>query len=1824
VTAAEAVPSGVQLRQALVALKQLRARVDELEQARTAPIAIVSMACRFPGADSPAAFWNLMHAGVDAISETPVERWDAVGLYDSDPAAAGKLATRWGGFIPDIDAFDAAFFGISPREASQMDPQQRLVLEVAYEALEAGGLTLDRLAGTRTGVFLGAHSHSSDYYLLQVGARELDTYSGTGTSHSVLAGRLSYLWDLHGPSVVVDTACSSSLVAVHLACQSLRTGESDVALVGGVNAMLAPSFTEAASRMRMLATDGRCKPFDARADGFVRGEGCGIVVLKRLSDALSSGDRVLAVIRGSAVNQDGHSNGLTAPNGQAQQAVLAEALASAGVEPAQLSYVEAHGTGTALGDPIEVEALNAVLAARPLEAGPVVLGAAKSNIGHLESAAGIAGLIKVVLSLQHEAIPRVLHFTQLNPHIKMDSRRLMIAAAEQAWPRAGTPRVAGVSSFGWSGTNAHVVLGDLAPGLDAQPPTEDARSAASGPWLLPISARSPAALQALASAYAERLTQQPSIGMGELCAAAGRARSHHEERLALVAETVPEAVAELRAAATGLPMSRLARGRAREPGRADGVVFMVPGQGTQWLGMGRELLANEPVFRATVEACDAAFGAYTDWSIVGQLTRRDPSRLDDVDVIQPLLCAVQIGLAAVWRSHGVVPAAVVGHSLGEVAAAHVAGALDLDSAARVICSRSQLLRRVRGEGGMALVDLPRAAAEAAIAAVGAVDEVCVAASNGPRTTVVSGAPRAIEAVLAELSARDVFCRRISVDVASHSPQMVALAPLLEERLRGLAPRAAPEVAFYSTVTGARLAGERLDAAYWARNLREPVEFGAATAALVGAGYRQFVELSPHPTLVGAVQQVLEETGAEGVAVGSLRRAEPERATLLASLGELYVRGYPVDWARLTPGRALDVELPRYPWQHESYWLALRHGVSFGSAAPTHAPIEHPRLGRLVSQALDAGAEVWEQCIDAATRPELYAHYVHGTAVLPASAIVELLLLGAAGQGLHCLQEVELRRAVHLDPAEPLSLQTVVEPRADGGWQVRLHARDAAPQARWQLVAVAQAGADADLTAEGMRRLSTDQVEHAYPEAVAASDFYTRLAAIGAGIDAPLQVVSAARLGPGGGIAQLGMAGAARLDGALQLGAAVLEAGSSDSGLAMPIAIDEVRAAPGWLEAPCAVVARRDAPLEQDILLTDAAGVAKLEMRGVRLSALGARADPEPLHAIEWQRLAEGSPRTLDRSPTSARWVICGATGADCSSVANALRARGALADITRPAELEASLDAAGPQVGLVVMSGAGGEQADAALDAERLAAGVLGTLQVAAKHDARVWLVTHEAHAIGPNQVPVPAQAALWGLGRVFRAEHPEHLGGLIDLDAASGAADLAELLLSGPPEETAWREGRTWVPRLSPLTDLPVRPFRARADATYLITGGLGGVGLRVADWLVDRGARRLLLVGRTPLPARGTWGELAADSTEGQRVARVRALEGRGVSVHLAAVDVTDAAQLSACLTTFRAEGWPPIAGVIHAAATAADRLLAQLTPSQLGAVLRTKVRGAELLDELCREGLDFCVYFSSLGALLGQPGQGAYAAANAALDALATARWRRGQPALSVNWGAWAGVGFAATPGGQQTIAALEAQGMRSLTSAENLMQLERLLATQHPASPWPQVAVLALDRSRLTVREQPPLLAGVAAVGSQPPACGVIDTGPPELSARLAQRPAEERAALLTQHLQSQIGRVLKLDPARVELTRPLGALGVDSLAAVELRNLLERDLGVSLSATLVWNYPTVADLTPYLLNRLGLGVAESSVPPAPADPHGAIVGTAALSDEEALRILLTGG
>ncbi|NEB77523.1 acyltransferase domain-containing protein, partial [Streptomyces sp. SID14478] len=923
------------LRRATLDLRAARQRIQELE---ADPIAIVGTACRLPGGiDTPEGFWDVLAAGEERLSRFPDDRgWDLAGLYHPDPDHAGTTYVRTGAFLERAGDFDAAFFGISPREAAAMDPQQRLLLETCWELIENAGLDPHALRGTGTGVFLGVARHG--YGDGAGSAEDAEGYTVTGVAPSVASGRIAYTLGLEGPAITLDTACSSSLVALHLAVAALRRGECEAAIVGGAAVMAGPEVFVDFARQRALAPDGRSKAFGAAADGFGFGEGVAVLFLERLSDARRNGHTVHAVVHGTGINQDGASNGLSAPSRAAQRKVIERALANAGVVPGDVDAVEAHGTGTTLGDPIEANALLDTYGRHRDTRRPLWLGSAKSNIGHTQGAAGAVGILKMVLALRHERLPRTLHADEPSPHVDWSSGALALLSEEQDWPRGERPRYAAVSAFGISGTNAHVVIGEapapepLEPGTPRRPeaPEPLPEPVRQGPVPLVVSARTEDALRAqarrLSAFVADGAAQLPDLGLS-----LATTRARHEHRAVVLAGSRETALRGL---------DEVADGRARVKGVVESggrsPVFLFPGQGSQWAGMGADLLEWSPVFAETLRACDEAMAPWQDWSVTAVL-RQEPGApgLDRVDVVQPALFAVMVSLAALWRAYGVEPAAVAGHSQGEIAAAHVAGILTLEDAARLVVLRSRLLRSVAGQGAMAAVALDESAVRDLLAPYG--DAIEVAAVNGPASVVVSGEPEAVHALVAVCAERGARARTIDVDYASHSAQMDQVREELADAIGEVTPARA-RVPFYSTVTGRPMEGAELDAAYWYRNLREPVRLHDVVGLLAAAHHDAFVEISPHPVLAATVEETLDAQGrepGEAVTVATLRRNAPGPESFLTSVASAHVAGVDVRWEPAFPDDARRVPLPTYAFRRKHYWTTSAAAPARGADEVTY-------------------------------------------------------------------------------------------------------------------------------------------------------------------------------------------------------------------------------------------------------------------------------------------------------------------------------------------------------------------------------------------------------------------------------------------------------------------------------------------------------------------------------------------------------------------------------------------------------------------------------------------------------------------------------------------------------------------------------------------------------------------------------------------------------------------------------------------------------------------------------------------------------------------------
>ncbi|UFS98476.1 SDR family NAD(P)-dependent oxidoreductase [Nocardia huaxiensis] len=1706
------------LRWVTAELQKARRENRELESAAAEPVAIVGMGCRFPGGvGSPEELWDLVAGARDVIGDFPHDRgWDLDGLFDPDPEATGKSYTRSGGFLYDAADFDAGFFGISPRESLAMDPQQRLLLEVSWEALERAGIDPKSLRGSDTGVYTGL---MAGYGYHSTGVGDVEGYRLTGGAASAGSGRVSYALGLEGPAVTVDTACSSSLVALHQAVAAVRSGECGLALVAGVTVMSTPAVFVEFSRQRGLSADGRCKSFAASADGTGWAEGVGVLVVERLSAAVRRGHRVLAVVRGSAVNQDGASNGFTAPNGPAQQRVIRQALANARLAASDVDVVEAHGTGTRLGDPIEAQALLATYGQDRGAGGPLLLGSLKSNIGHTQAAAGVAGVIKMVLAMRHGVAPKTLHIDAPTPHVDWSAGAVELLAEQRAWPETGRLRRAAVSSFGVSGTNAHVIL-EQAPAPD--PVEAETSNPASGsvPWVL--SARSREALAAQAHSLSRFAAANPSADVAAVASALLRTRSRFEHRAVVIGTNLDELVSGVAAVAD----SRSA------PGVVEGVagngktVFVFPGQGAQWLGMGRELLDTAPVFAQAIGDCEQAFAPLVDWSL-SQVLREAPGAppLDRVDVVQPVLFAVMVSLARLWQSMGVEPAAVVGHSQGEIAAAHIAGGLSLQDAARVVVCRSRLvLRELAGGGGMATVSLPVDAVRARLA--DADPGLGVAAVNGPGSVVVSGAAGALDGFLRACESDGVQVRRIAVDYASHSPMVEVLRETLLSELADIAPRSA-NIPFYSTVTAAQADTKDLDAAYWYANLRETVRLEQTTRLLLETGHSVFIEVSPHPVLTIGLQGTCEEAGdrgAEAVIVGSLRRDHGTLTDFSAALARVFVSGGAVEWSRTLPERgAHSVDLPTYAFQRQRYWLEpdIAGGDVTGFGLDDAA---HPLLSAVVELPEHDGW-VFTGRLSLRTHPWLADHTVAGVALLPGTAFVELAVRAAGEIGCGGVRELTLLSPLVLPEHGAVSLQ------------VRVSAAD---ETGAHTISITSRDESGTRVLHGQGTLATVPVtsEPAVPwppadaTAIDLDGVYDRLSDLGYGYGPVFRGLRAAfRRGAevfvDAVLPEPAPAGEYGIHPALL--DVVLHAvflGEFAEGLVLPFAWSGVSLRQAGAGAVRARIASTG-PGAVSVEVVDTAGRPVFAAESLTMRAMSAQelssANRDGLFRVEW------SPVAAEPLPVSTgSW---------------------------------AELDPERTMPDIVVLD-CGAGAADAVRD---LLAEVLSVVRQWLSQDryrsSTLLVRTRGAVALAGEDLTSPAGAAVWGLVRSAQAEDP----GRIVLADAEGEFDAAAVLASGEPQVVV-RAGTLHAARLRRVTASARSSTALSAADTVVITGGTGTVGALLARHLiVEHGVRQLVLTSRRGPDAAGAR-ELVAELT------------GLGASVTVVAADLADRAAVG---ELFAHIGIDRTLAVIHAAGVLDDGVIGSLTPQRLDTVLAPKVDAALHLHEatLGRPVSAF-VLFSSAAGVFGTPGQANYAAANAFLDAFAVYRRGLGLPAQSLAWGLWAQSSGMTGHLGTADAARLARGGLAPMSS-EQALELFDLALAEGGANTLTARLDLGALRAQADSAGVPTLLRSLISAGGKrvSRSAGPVEA---DVAQRLAGLPESEQRQVISALVRQQIAAVLgHSDVATVDGEQNFRDLGFDSLTAVEVRNRLKIVTGLTLSATLLFDYPTPAALAEHL-------------------------------------------
>jgi acyl transferase domain-containing protein/acyl carrier protein len=1396
-------------------------------QSYAEPIAIIGIGCRFPGEiKNTHDFWQLLNNKVDAITKVPPDRYDVDTLYDPTPRLPGKIVTREGGFVSEIDLFDPAFFNISPREAKYIDPQQRLLMEIAWEALEDSGQVAQNLAGSHTGVFIGMWTNEYEDRMYNA-VDDINLYVTTGGGRYSASGRLSYLFDFQGPSLTLDTACSSSLVTVHLACHSIWRGESSMALAGGVNLLLEPQISIAYSRSGMLSPDGRCKFGDAKADGYVRSEGAGVVFLKPLSQAVADNDRIYALIRGSAVNNDGRSSGrLVAPGIDTQMTMLRQAYHEAGISPGEVGYIEAHGTGTKVGDPIELTAIGTVIRDnRPLNR-PCLIGSVKTNIGHTEAASGIAGLIKAALILKHRTIPPSLHFNHPNPEIPWAELPLSVPQDITAWPEGYDTAVAGVNSFGVTGTNAHVVLTEY----KLPTPSKD-KAVQQPPYLLPISAKSPEALTSLALAYQELLSDKQVHNLGDICFTAAVRRTHLEYRLAVVAENrldMAEQIAEWLQNDNQSRQSKLLL-----PTENHKVVFVFPGQGSQWIGMGRELMQREPLFRDVLTQCETAMQPFVDWSLRSQLAANPDDahyRLDQIDVIQPTLLAIEIALAELWRAWGIQPDAVLGHSMGEVGAAYIADAITLEDAMRIICHRSLLMRRTSGQGAMAVVELTVAETEEWLHDFA--DSLSIAVSNSPRSTVISGDPEALDELLAALQAQEIYCRKVKVDVASHSPQMEPLQGELRAFLVDVMPRSG-NIPIYATSQATISNGAEFNADFWTANLRQPVQFSRMVQQLLADEFTIFIEMSPHPILLPAVQQCCQHVAKEAVTIASLKRSEPEKAAILQGAGQLYEAGYVVDWSKLYPVGEF-VDLPHYPWQRERFWYESAQKVEI------HSNLLHPLLDSYVHTA--TGDHVWATKLNLSRFPYLADHRVGDAAIFPAAGFIEMILAAAQMAFPHettILEQVAIREALPLFEDDLCQVQIIITPDMPGTAVFQFFSRTP-DVAEWTLHVSGQvrlSAAAPDTLSLPLPGAESMPSELHYRAMTARNLPYgpafrgvQQLWQVDRAVLGKLALPEAAAATAAAHLLPLAL-----LDAAFQLLLATLPPGNETY---LPVSVAQV-----WLNGrftPDAAYRAYVVPQpEADDLLGDVFIFADEQLL---CAAIGLQMRPLPeqkLDVADWMIAVEWQPQPLVERPlptfdTPGQWLIFADAGGLGQQLADQLAALGEqthllsvddldAADPSAISQLLAGLSGERPLRGVLHLWGMG--KTDPTDTHDLLS--VVHLVQALGQRDSapspRLWLITCDAVSAASDVAGV-AGASLWGLGRVIDHEHPDLACKRIDLTATLADADdvWAELWAEDGEREVALRPDGRFVSRLVPYTP--------QAEADVQVKTAVPGQPYRVA----------------------------------------------------------------------------------------------------------------------------------------------------------------------------------------------------------------------------------------------------------------------------------------------------------------------------------------------------------------------------------------------------------
>lgn len=1778
------------------------------------PIAIIGMSCRFPQAPNLETFWELLSGGKDTIREVPRERWDYNDYYDKNPDARNKTNQRHASMLDNIHDFDPLFFSISPAEATEMNPSQKLMLELSWEAIENSKQPLENFQNKNVGVYIGNIWSDFEHHRKHKNA-VVTSHSAMGQSSNVIANRVSYAFGFTGPSLVVDTGCSSSLVALHLACQSLRDNSSELALVAGINHILDPDQYILLSKFGGLSSTGKCSAFDAGADGFVRGEGAGTILLKKLSDAERDGDTIYAVIRGSAINNNGANVSLPATSSTGQKQMLAEAYKHSGIAPHEIHYVEAHGTGTKLGDPNEARALGEFFRTGRKD-NNLRIGSVKTNIGHLEAAAGIAGLIKVVLAMKHKKLPPSLNYKNPNPAIPFDELKLTVQNMLGDWPLQGRETLkAGINSFGWGGTNAHTVIEEY-----QQKSSVKSSFPATRRICLPISARSSAALKDYAKAYRDLFQSASESRFRDTVIASALLKPALDTRM-LFSSNTKEGMIE----ALDNFIQQTEDVNSFPVITNNKTVMVFPGQGSQWLGMGKELLEKEPLFKAMITECHHAFKPHTDWSLLDQLhATEEKSLLDRIDVIQPMLFAMQVSLAKLWMSWGIKPDAVVGHSMGEVAAAYIAGALTLEDAAKVICTRSKLMRTVSGEGGtMATTALSLEEAERLIERY---PKLSIAANNSAKSTVFSGDQEAITAMLAELESQDIFCRQIKVDVASHSQHMDPLKEKLRDALQDI--KATPNsVPFYSTVvTGEIPEGETLTADYWVNNLRGTVQFRAAIDKLLNDEYTTFIEVSPHPALVNGLNECIQSNNKTAHVISSGNKNKPEHDALYQNFGELYSR-VDVDWKRFYGmSKAPAAELPSYPFQRQRYELEVMPNTSRKSSAS------------LIGEALhlaDSDTCFWESTISLDDYSFLRDHCVNEDIVLPGALYVEMALEAAHElfkTGTPAVSQMHFLKSVTLTQDQPVTIQ------------LKMQQKDRTTTVEFFAKAVAKDGKPAwDLLAKGALRndrAHTETVKETFPtqEYMTTAPFYESLTPLGLNygpifqnvhtvhtderdektIHVTIRACDTVRTG-----SSKYKVHPALLDSIFQpmFFNLASEGSSKDQFTSFLTDIDECRyfgAIDHNEDLHCVVKLkprkdeRRGLTLaEADINVYKTDGTLALKVRGLKGKVIDTafivhrnEKLKDWLYSVQWVRAEHTTPELVN---DSSHWVVFGDPYGVSEILIERMERAGLVCTHILPGVSFAKINDNEYTIHygnsddynklINALFADGGENIKGILHAGSMSytwqdpyltadhveeQQVYGSISFMHLHQQlaklnldklpKLVILTNGIHAVGHgHQIAQPVHSPLWGMVKVIFNELTHYQCRYFDLSANPMIEELDQIVdeirVENPQEnEVAVRGIDQFVPRLGvpSVANAPsTLPTQFSSTGTYVVTG-YRGLGFVFIEWMIRQGARNFALISRS--------GDAGKEVLE-----RMEVLESQGCRFERFKADTGNYTELKNTLEEIE-RTMTSITGVVHAAGVIEARKLVDLNPDEFLQILNPKVKGAWNLHLLTlRKPLDCFILFSSASTLIGLSGQGSYVAANAFLDTLAHSRRHMGLAGMSVNWGVMKDVGMVANKAELERYA--RAEGFEPVAMQDAMEVFNLIYEAQYT-----QIGIVKLDPESMAnyysalrdTKYFSGLLRKENTAAQQQNNFAETFTSLPS---------HEERAAALEQLVVRLVAEVAKTPVANVKTGMTFQKLGFDSLMAVQLWNQFELNTGLKLPLSVFWKYPVIQNCIMFMCRLL---------------------------------------